>query len=61
MCRYATNGAAGAQNTHPFEQRGRVFAHNGIVPGGLDRLEKELGADRGLVRAIPTPSDYSRS
>jgi predicted glutamine amidotransferase len=47
--RYATTGAAEARNTHPFQQRGRLFAHNGIV-GELDRLEHELGSERELVR-----------
>jgi predicted glutamine amidotransferase len=47
--RYATTGAIEPRNTHPFEQRGRVFAHNGVV-GDLDRLERELGEDRVLVQ-----------
>jgi predicted glutamine amidotransferase len=47
--RYATTGAIEARNTHPFEQRGRLFAHNGVV-GDLGRLERELGDDRALVK-----------
>ena len=46
--RYATTGAVVPSNTHPFEQRGRIFAHNGVV-GDLDRLERELGDDMALV------------
>ncbi|HEX2410545.1 MAG TPA: class II glutamine amidotransferase [Solirubrobacteraceae bacterium] len=46
--RYATTGAVDARNTHPFEQRGRLFAHNGVVQD-LERLEHELGEDRALV------------
>jgi predicted glutamine amidotransferase len=46
--RYASNGAVNLHNTHPFEQRGRLFAHNGVI-GGLDRLERELGDARALV------------
>ncbi|MEN3280608.1 MAG: hypothetical protein V7607_1748 [Solirubrobacteraceae bacterium] len=46
--RYATTGAIEARNTHPFEQRGRLFAHNGVIHD-LDRLERELGDDRALV------------
>jgi predicted glutamine amidotransferase len=46
--RYATTGAVQAKNTHPFEQRGRLFAHNGVI-GDLGRLERELGDDMGLV------------
>jgi predicted glutamine amidotransferase len=40
--RYASTGGLTVQNTHPFEQDGRVFAHNGYV-GGLDALESRLG------------------
>lgn len=29
--RYATTGSVLPANTHPFEQRGRLFAHNGVV------------------------------
>jgi glutamine amidotransferase len=47
--RYATTGAVEARNTHPFEQRSRLFAHNGVVED-LDRLERRLGADRALVK-----------
>jgi predicted glutamine amidotransferase len=39
--RYASTGGLTVQNTHPFEQDGRVFAHNGYV-GGLDALESRL-------------------
>jgi predicted glutamine amidotransferase len=47
--RHATTGAVEARNTHPFEQRGRLFAHNGIVQD-LERLEHELGDDAALVK-----------
>jgi predicted glutamine amidotransferase len=47
--RYATTGAIDARNTHPFAQRGRIFAHNGVIQD-LDRLERELGDDRALVQ-----------
>ncbi|MBX3252483.1 MAG: class II glutamine amidotransferase, partial [Myxococcales bacterium] len=46
--RYATTGPAELRNTHPFEQRGRVFAHNGVL-GDLKRLEEELGEYMDLV------------
>jgi predicted glutamine amidotransferase len=46
--RYATTGAVLPANTHPFEQRGRLFAHNGVVED-LERLDRELGPDRALV------------
>src|SRR3954452_8914967 len=32
--RFASTGGLRLENTHPFEQKGRVFAHNGVV-GGL--------------------------
>ena len=47
--RYATTGAIELRNTHPFEQRGRLFAHNGVIED-LPRLEHELGDDMALVR-----------
>jgi predicted glutamine amidotransferase len=47
--RYATTGAVRAVNTHPFTQRGRLFAHNGVVQD-LPRLEHELGEDLSLVQ-----------
>jgi glutamine amidotransferase len=46
--RYASRGADTPANTHPFEQRGRVFAHNGHI-GDVARLEQELGPDLDLV------------
>jgi predicted glutamine amidotransferase len=46
--RYASTGGRTAANTHPFEQRGRVFAHNGHI-GGLADLEAQLGGYRALV------------
>jgi predicted glutamine amidotransferase len=46
--RFASTGGIAPANTHPFEQRGRLLAHNGVI-GGLDRLELELGDDRALV------------
>jgi predicted glutamine amidotransferase len=47
--RYASTGGLSVENTHPFEQHGRVLAHNGHV-GGLDLLEQELGDYRSLVK-----------
>lgn len=46
--RYASTGRVALANTHPFCQRGRLFAHNGFV-GGLRLLEAELGEARELV------------
>jgi len=46
--RYASTGAVSAQNTHPFELDGRLFAHNGVI-GDLEQLDAELGEARSLV------------
>ncbi len=46
--RYASTGGLDLRNTHPFEQRGRLFAHNGVIEG-LDLLDRHLGEDRALV------------
>jgi predicted glutamine amidotransferase len=40
--RFASTGGLLPQNTHPFEQDGRLFAHNGVIED-LPRLERELG------------------
>ncbi|HEY6399152.1 MAG TPA: class II glutamine amidotransferase [Solirubrobacteraceae bacterium] len=47
--RYASTGAVSARNTHPFEQSGRLFAHNGVI-GDVPRLEQELGDAMSLVK-----------
>lgn len=46
--RYADTGGVSLQNTHPFLQDGRVFAHNGVV-GDLERLERRLGEHLAMV------------
>ena len=46
--RYASTGGLELKNTHPFEQRGRIFAHNGVI-GDLGTLERELGDQMSLV------------
>jgi glutamine amidotransferase len=47
--RHATAGEPTLQNTHPFEQHGRLFAHNGVL-GGLDALRSRLGDHASLVQ-----------
>jgi len=47
--RFASTGARTLVNTHPFEQEGHLFAHNGVL-GGLPQLESELGEDIRLVQ-----------
>ncbi|MER6026102.1 class II glutamine amidotransferase [Streptomyces sp. NPDC001851] len=46
--RFASTGGLDVRNTHPFEQQGRLFAHNGVIEG-LDELDRHLGEDRALV------------
>jgi glutamine amidotransferase len=46
--RYASNGGVTLENTHPFEQDGRLFAHNGVI-GDVPALEQEVGDAMGLV------------
>ncbi|MGI8922372.1 MAG: class II glutamine amidotransferase [Solirubrobacteraceae bacterium] len=46
--RFASGTPLTVENTHPFEQQGRLFAHNGVI-GDSARLEQELGAERELV------------
>ncbi len=40
--RFASTGALELRNTHPFEQAGRLFAHNGVIEN-LPALEAHLG------------------
>ncbi|KUN01214.1 class II glutamine amidotransferase [Streptomyces yokosukanensis] len=47
--RYASTGGLDVRNTHPFEEDGRLFAHNGVIEG-LDELDRHLGEDRSAVR-----------
>jgi predicted glutamine amidotransferase len=46
--RYATTGGLETRNTHPFELKGRLLAHNGMV-GDLPKLEHELGSGMSMV------------
>ncbi len=47
--RHATAAEPTLENTHPFEQHGRLFAHNGVL-AELDRLRARLGNDAALLR-----------
>ncbi len=47
--RYASTGAVNLKNTHPFEQAGRLFAHNGVI-GDVPGLEHQLGEGMSVVR-----------
>lgn len=46
--RFASTGGLDVRNTHPFEQQGRLLAHNGVIEG-LDELDRHLGDDLSLV------------
>ncbi|MBV9839400.1 MAG: class II glutamine amidotransferase [Solirubrobacterales bacterium] len=54
--RYASNGGLSVENTHPFEQHQRLFAHNGVI-GDLPRLEQELG---DAMRTVHGETDSER-
>jgi glutamine amidotransferase len=47
--RHATAAPPTLENTHPFEQHGRLFAHNGVL-GGLDALRARLGDHAELLQ-----------
>jgi glutamine amidotransferase len=55
--RYASSGSVALQNTHPFEQDGRLFAHNGDIED-LPALERELGDAMSLVRGETDSERY---
>jgi predicted glutamine amidotransferase len=47
--RHATAAQPTLENTHPFEQHGRVFAHNGVL-ADLDDLRSRLGSHAELLQ-----------
>jgi predicted glutamine amidotransferase len=55
--RYASTGAVSPENTHPFEQRDRLFAHNGVI-GDPERIEPELGDTAALVHGETDSERY---
>ena len=56
--RYASTGARTPENTHPFLQDGRLFAHNGVVQG-LDRLDRRL-AGLNVAQLVRGQTDSER-
>jgi glutamine amidotransferase len=56
--RYASTGAHTLANTHPFEQDGRLFAHNGAF-GDLKRLDQHL-AELGVTDLVRGQTDSER-
>jgi glutamine amidotransferase len=55
--RYASTGGIAPQNTHPFEQHDRLFAHNGVIED-LPALERELGGQMSLVQGDTDSERY---
>ncbi len=47
--RYASTGGLAPENTHPFEEEGRLLAHNGVIED-LPKLEAQLGSYCSLVK-----------
>lgn len=56
--RYASTGRPTPVNTHPFQQDGRLFAHNGVI-GGLPTLERQLHR-RAAAGAVRGDTDSER-
>lgn len=56
--RFATEGVLSVANTHPFEQEGRMFAHNGVLRS-LDVLDLELER-RGVADLVLGTTDSER-
>jgi glutamine amidotransferase len=55
--RYASGSPVTLENTHPFEQDGRLFAHNGVI-GDLPALEAELGDAMSMVHGQTDSERY---
>jgi predicted glutamine amidotransferase len=55
--RHATAEPPTLENTHPFEQHGRLFAHNGVL-GGLDALRERLGEHAALMHGGTDSEHY---
>lgn len=55
--RYASGSPVTLENTHPFEQQDRLFAHNGVI-GDLPALEAELGPRMSTVHGQTDSERY---
>jgi predicted glutamine amidotransferase len=55
--RHATGGGVTMENTHPFEQHGRLLGHNGVV-GDLEELRSRLGDCEELVHGTTDSELY---
>ncbi len=56
--RYASTGAHTMVNTHPFEQDGRLFAHNGAFHG-MELLDSRL-VELGVAELVQGQTDSER-
>jgi len=55
--RHSTGGEVTRENTHPFEQRGRLLGHNGVI-GDLEELRGRLGDYEQLVQGTTDSELY---
>ena len=55
--RHATVAEPSLENTHPFEQHGRLLAHNGIV-GDIPELRRRLGPHLDLIHGETDSEHY---
>jgi predicted glutamine amidotransferase len=55
--RFASSGGLTTANTHPFEQDGRLFAHNGVIEN-VSALEAELGPE--VMATVQGETDSER-
>jgi predicted glutamine amidotransferase len=55
--RHVTAARPTRENTHPFEQHGRLFAHNGVL-GGLDAPRDRLGEHAALAQGTTDSEHY---
>ena len=55
--RHATVAEPNIENTHPFQQHGRLLAHNGIV-GDIPKLRERLGKHVELVHGETDSEHY---
>ena len=55
--RHATEAEPSIENTHPFEQHGRLFAHNGVL-GNIPEMRRRLGPDVELVHGQTDSEHY---
>lgn len=55
--RHATEAEPSMENTHPFEQDGRIFAHNGVL-GDLDEMRRRAGPFAERIRGNTDSEHY---